>query len=1032
MSGRSGRNHLKVTSDNLLRINTLGGLSVGGLQAGAPGAAGQPRRLAILALLARAGDRGLTRDKVVSLLWPDADEERARRAITQALYALRQDLGAEEVILGVKDLRLNPDVVQSDVAEFAALITAGDLARAAGLYRGPFLDGFVLPGAAEFERWAENERTGLAHEYAELLEQLARQRIKSGDQAGAASWWKRLAALDPLSARVTLELMRAQAAAGDSAGALQQARIHQMLVDQELGLAPDRDIQALSDELRRAASAPVSKSPAATQVGSGTVEADAADRVESQRPAKVGPVPLPRSPRESDAHPSIAITSGWATASHAGEGRGTPSAAEPHPVPPSSSNSPAARRALPLAIGLGMAALVALGLFVRARLRSGSAGTDKRPVVAVGRITGYGAPGAGDIGRPLSDMLATNLARSPDLIVISAARMYELVLQRSATPDTSASGLLAAARSAGATELVDGSLFTLPNGRLRLDLRRVDLTTGSVRQAYTMEGGDLFSLADTGTARLLHNLGAAAVSGSLADVTTKSVEAYRLYEEGVRDYYAGRLKDAESKLGEALKADPSFAMAMFYFALSATPNRAVVSGRMNQAVRLADGASDRERLMIKSAWAWNNSSPTLMTLAETLVVRYPKEVEGPYYLGIARISAGDYTGARTPLHVALAMDSLGLKGADPNCIACRALSALIDSYLQVDSLPGALKIARLWTRLQPGSSQAWGILAESYSRMGQSDSAMAAEVVSDSLDPSWAGSGVRLRPTLLMREGRFAEADAILRPLTLGPPGTSQSEAWWQLTISLRNQGRLAEALSVARRLWHDNVTRSGIADMKGVASPLRVPEAQVLYEQGRYSMAGALFDSIAAYRFTEEDSAAEGRHAAWNLTHAATSFAAAGDSGRLKPLRDSVQRLGAMSFQKRDHLLWFYVDGLWQRAQGRNATAAEAMRTSIASAAQGYTRANVELARLYLVLNRPNDAIAILRPVLHGPLEGSSLYLTLTETHALLGQAWESAGSPDSAASHFHWAVNALAGADPGQTTRREEMKKRLVALQR
>ncbi|HKV75144.1 MAG TPA: hypothetical protein VJN95_11535, partial [Gemmatimonadales bacterium] len=165
---------------------------MGGLGAAAAGAAAQPRRLAILALLARAGDRGVTRDKVVALLWPDADEERARRAITQALYALRQDLGAEEVILGVKDLRLNPEVIGSDVAEFSALIEQGDLVRAAGLYRGPFLDGFGLPGAAEFEHWAEIERNALAHDYAGLLEQVATQATKSGDAAAAAGWWKKL------------------------------------------------------------------------------------------------------------------------------------------------------------------------------------------------------------------------------------------------------------------------------------------------------------------------------------------------------------------------------------------------------------------------------------------------------------------------------------------------------------------------------------------------------------------------------------------------------------------------------------------------------------------------------------------------------------------------------------------------------------------------------------------------------------------------------------------------------------------------
>ena len=54
-----------------MRLNTLGGVRVvtdGNVVAGA---AAQPRRLAVLALLARAGRTGVTREKILSLLWPD-------------------------------------------------------------------------------------------------------------------------------------------------------------------------------------------------------------------------------------------------------------------------------------------------------------------------------------------------------------------------------------------------------------------------------------------------------------------------------------------------------------------------------------------------------------------------------------------------------------------------------------------------------------------------------------------------------------------------------------------------------------------------------------------------------------------------------------------------------------------------------------------------------------------------------------------------------------------------------------------------
>ena len=98
----------------MIRIHTLGGLTVRGSD-GKPltGAALQPRRLAILALIARAGERGMSREKVLALLWPDSDDERGSRALAQALYALRKDPETGEIIAGAKELRATANAWRS-------------------------------------------------------------------------------------------------------------------------------------------------------------------------------------------------------------------------------------------------------------------------------------------------------------------------------------------------------------------------------------------------------------------------------------------------------------------------------------------------------------------------------------------------------------------------------------------------------------------------------------------------------------------------------------------------------------------------------------------------------------------------------------------------------------------------------------------------------------------------------------------------------------------------------------------------------
>ena len=52
------------------------------------------RRLALLAVLAAAGERGRTRDQLLVLVWPEAAQARARRSLDQLLYELRSTIAS--------------------------------------------------------------------------------------------------------------------------------------------------------------------------------------------------------------------------------------------------------------------------------------------------------------------------------------------------------------------------------------------------------------------------------------------------------------------------------------------------------------------------------------------------------------------------------------------------------------------------------------------------------------------------------------------------------------------------------------------------------------------------------------------------------------------------------------------------------------------------------------------------------------------------------------------------------------------------
>ncbi|GAC1655745.1 MAG: hypothetical protein NVS4B3_20740 [Gemmatimonadaceae bacterium] len=231
----------------MVRLLTFGGLR---LEGGARyRLASQRRRLALLTLLAASDSRGLTRDQLIAYLWPEATADGSRHALEQLLYALRQTF-SEALFEGVNPLRLNMEVLGSDVAEFCRALEHGAHADAVALYRGPFLDGFYLSGAPEFERWTEQQREDLRQRYAAALSRLADEAQSRGDFTSRIDHLRRLAAVDRCSSRVAMQLMRALAESGDRAAALSYVKVYESILRAELDSTLDVEVAAYANRLR--------------------------------------------------------------------------------------------------------------------------------------------------------------------------------------------------------------------------------------------------------------------------------------------------------------------------------------------------------------------------------------------------------------------------------------------------------------------------------------------------------------------------------------------------------------------------------------------------------------------------------------------------------------------------------------------------------------------------------------------------------------------------------------------------------------
>ena len=934
-----------------MRLRTFGGLWI---EAAEPSPSLGPRQLALLVLVAAAGRKGISRDRLIGLLWSENEEELARHSLSQTLYSLRRETGSE-LVQGTTQLRLAP-VVTSDVAELDEAIAKGAPDAAAVLYTGRFLDGFYLPGAPEFERWVEEERARLHRAALDAIERLATQASTANLHAEAVRLWQRLAHLDPLSARYAAGCMRALAAAGDRPHALAQARLYKEAVRRELDAEPDPAVRQLEQWLR-------------------TTIAD---------PALSAPPPA----QEPTAH--------------------TPPAEPP----------PARRRpSFPLwAASVAILLVIVAGLAVRS---FGSRSASARPFLAVGDMRTLGSPDSAASASILRDMLSTSLGGLEGLQVVANSRLVELMPARgSSSPGVTAD----AARRAGATEIIEGELSTEPGGLL-LSLRRVALSSGMVRKGYLIRATDRYAIVDSATAAIARDLRLLPPSVTVAQIRTSSPGAYALYEEGLRANYGWDGAAAYRLMSAALGRDSSFAMAAYYvwqlgrnIADDSTSTAARERARL-----LASRTIERERLLILGSIA-EVEAPVAqaVAIAETLTVKYPSDPEGHILLGTVRFRQGNWPGSLSAYQQAFALDSAAGVLSGPYCRLCEALGGIVQQYLWWDSAGAAERTARKLIALRPKDLHGTSALVEPLFRQGRRREAEAAQLkLTDGSAPNFG----TYRDDL--RWGRYEEADGPLREISASPNVDVRTEAWWLLILSMRDQGRLRSADSVVRR-WH----AANIARGYDPASQ-RGDLAMVALEMGKPQV------TIRAFRIDAERTArstmaagVRNRYLIWYLTLAGTAYAAAGDTSVVRRLADSLEILGPTSQFGRDAKLHFFLRGLLFQQQGRHAEAVDAFQRSLFSLTDGFTRTNLMLARSLLELHRPTEAIAVLRPAIHGGLDGSNTYVSRTELHEALAQAFDQAGQRDSALVHWRAVESAWRLADPQFRDRYEHARARAAGM--
>jgi DNA-binding SARP family transcriptional activator len=233
-----------VRSPETVQVDLLDGfeLRCAGERVALPPAA--QRVLAFLALR----DRPVLRLHVAGILWLDASEERSCANLRSALWRLRRP-GHELVEASGSHVALAPTVavdVRRMVAAARRLLDGGP-----GGWDGELdgaLTGELLPDW--YEDWVLVERERLRQLQLHALESLSERLLEEGRFGYAAEAALAAVRMEPLRESAHRALVSVHLAEGNRGEAVRQYRAYRDRLEEELGLGPSPQMEALFDDLR--------------------------------------------------------------------------------------------------------------------------------------------------------------------------------------------------------------------------------------------------------------------------------------------------------------------------------------------------------------------------------------------------------------------------------------------------------------------------------------------------------------------------------------------------------------------------------------------------------------------------------------------------------------------------------------------------------------------------------------------------------------------------------------------------------------
>lgn len=432
------------------------------------------------------------------------------------------------------------------------------------------------------------------------------------------------------------------------------------------------------------------------------------------------------------------------------------------------------------------------------------------------------------LGEMITSLLITDLSESRIVQVVSAQHLYDL-------SKTVTAGLprvigrddaTRLARKARARWMLVGEILrTEPT--LAVTSQIIDLATGDVVASQKISGAahdDIFSLVDSLTMAIKNDLAFPGTTQPdtdrrVAEVTTRSQEAYRSYLEGLENFYKFYYTEAVSAFEQALTHDSTMAMAYYYLA------RLKDASKIDKAMQYADRASRKEKLYIESLNdVKNNEQEQAIAKLHQLTRQFPDEKDAFYLLGSYNFRLFKFELAVAYMDSALAVDSFYKP----------AYNLLATIYYETDNLEKAVWSINRYIALVPDEAMPYETRGKIYANFNKIEPAIESFKEALKVKPDFYSSLLSLGNMYLYKSD-YRQADSCYTILTQTDNRNYRSLGRLYLSYIPLHQGKLSYSLDAIDSLAAADGAEPSTGTSLGNAVILNFFKARIYVEKKDY-----------------------------------------------------------------------------------------------------------------------------------------------------------------------------------------------------